>query len=659
MTTFPRICPACQTNNPPQAAFCFGCGKPLGQVSTTPELLHQRYHLLHRLGEGGFGAVYRAEDTQLGGRLVAIKEMHPQSSLSAQENAEATEAFKKEALLLAELLHPNLPRIYDHFSEGGNWYLVMDYIEGETLEEYLGKTADGYLPLTEALAIGLQLCDVLDYLHTRQPPIIFRDLKPLNIMHTSSGHLYLIDFGIARLFKPGQAKDTVAFGSPGYAAPEQYGKTQTTPRSDIYSLGATLHQMLTGADPSLNPFRFAPLRLPEGKPTPRALATLVGSMVEMDEQKRPSSMQMVKTELQSIATSVASGSFAAIKVPKPPVPASPDPTQPDPALSEPPVTAYGVLRCTHRGPARSLAWSPDSKLLVSASWDISVEIWNAAKGYRIQEYHTHTGGVRMARWSPDGKYVASASEDKTVHIWEPGTGQLARIYQGHSHIVTGLAWSPDNRCLASSSVDKSVQVWDAQTGYTYVHYPRHHDIVYRVAWSPDGQYIASGGYDGRVHVWEAMSGRHLFTYEGHSALIFALAWSPDSRLVASGSQDTTIQIWSPFDEQFTPVYRVHTSQVQSLAWSPDGTRIVSSESNPLVTVWDASSGTEIFVYHGHEVAPKLLPVPTGRYAPSPGEGQLYRIETHYPEISAVAWSPDGTQIASGGTNNEIQVWSAL
>src|SRR5206468_3453730 len=137
-----------------------------------------------------------------------------------------SEAFRQEALLLADLMHPNLPRIHDHFSEAGNWYLVMDYIEGENLEEYLAKQPGGYVPLTEALTIGLQLCSVLDYLHNRQPPIIFRDLKPLNIMRTSNGHLYLIDFGIARHFKPGQARDTMAFGSPGYAAPEQYGRTQ-------------------------------------------------------------------------------------------------------------------------------------------------------------------------------------------------------------------------------------------------------------------------------------------------------------------------------------------------------------------------------------------------------------------------------------------------
>src|SRR5579883_1524748 len=553
MTSSARICPSCRTSNPPQAAFCFGCGKPLGRDSAMPELLHQRYRLLRQLGRGGFGSVYQAEDMQLGGRPVAVKEMRSQDDLNDQENTDAMEAFKKEALLLAELMHTNLPRIYDHFHEGRSWYLVMDYIEGETLEEYLGKTARGSLPLSEVLEIGLQLCDVLDYLHTRQPPVIFRDLKPLNIMRTSAGHLYLIDFGIARHFKPDQTKDTIAFGSPGYAAPEQYGKTQTTPRSDIYSLGATLYQMLTGSDPSLHPFRFAPLRLPEGKPTPKALAMLLESMLEMDDFKRPASMKAVKAELQSIATRVASGSFAVVKS-SAPLPVSPPP--PPPAPAPPPVT-YGVLRCFHKTlhqGVRSLAWSPTSKQLLSAGNSASVEIWDAADGSQIYTYRKHKGSIRMALWSPDGKYIASASEDKTVQVWEAASGWVVQIYRGHSHLVTGLGWGPDSRRIGSSSKDRSVHIWDIQSGYTYVNYPRHKDVVYRAAWSPDGRYVASGGYDSVVHVWEAMSGKELMAYEGHAALIFALGWSPDSQRLASGSYDSTVQVWSPFDGQLIATY---------------------------------------------------------------------------------------------------------
>ncbi len=116
------------------------------------------------------------------------------------------------------------------------------------------------MPLDQVLRIGINLCYVLDYLHSRQPAVIFRDIKPANVMLTPEQRLYLIDFGVARQYKPGKLKDTIAFGSPGYAAPEQYGRAQTTPQADLYSLGALLHQMVTGQDPSLNPFHFPPLR---------------------------------------------------------------------------------------------------------------------------------------------------------------------------------------------------------------------------------------------------------------------------------------------------------------------------------------------------------------------------------------------------------------
>ena len=314
-----RYCTRCGAANQVQDAFCFACGHPLQGTSASQQypladsasntatglllpnlLLKQRYRILGTVGKGGFGAVYKAEDVHLGNRLLAVKEMS-QNSLNPQEIAEAAENFKREAHILAALKHPNLPSIYEQFSEAGRWYLVMDFIEGETLEDYAKKDPQGHLSVQETLQIGIQLCTVLAYLHSRQPPVIFRDLKPSNIMLTPEGNLYLIDFGIARHFKPGQVRDTIALGSPGYAAPEQYGKAQTTARSDIYSLGAILHQLLTGIDPSDIPFRFAPLQLHD-QHTPPGLNALIMQMVDINESKRPASMIAVKQELQSMST---------------------------------------------------------------------------------------------------------------------------------------------------------------------------------------------------------------------------------------------------------------------------------------------------------------------------------------------------------------------
>src|SRR5437763_1427182 len=157
MISSPLYCDSCGAANRAQALYCFACGKPLhthtgkkfsGSSSTGllfyNHVLKQRYRIINQVGKGGFGAVYKAADTQFGNRLVAIKEMS-QNSLSQQELIEATESFKREALLLAGLTHPNLPRIYEQFTDRGRWYLVMDFIDGETLEEHLGKIKDGKL----------------------------------------------------------------------------------------------------------------------------------------------------------------------------------------------------------------------------------------------------------------------------------------------------------------------------------------------------------------------------------------------------------------------------------------------------------------------------------------------------------------------------------
>ncbi len=314
MTLSPIFCSECGAQNVPGAKFCVTCGHvmhipeadaPHSSISSPgtgllpqASLLNKRYRISKLAGTGGMGAVYKAEDTRFGDRPVAVKEMR-QSSLKPQELEIATEQFKVEANMLARLQHPSLPRIYEHFLEGNRWYLVMDFIDGETLDERLRRTSGRKLPPPEVLDIGIQLCRVLDYLHKRQPPVVFRDLKPSNVMLTPEGHLYLIDFGIARIFKPGQAKDTKAYGSIGYSAPEQFDREQTTDQADIYSLGITLHEMLSGNIPSLAPFHLPRLNFP-GQPALERLAALVAQMIEMDKNKRPASIEKVRQELESI-----------------------------------------------------------------------------------------------------------------------------------------------------------------------------------------------------------------------------------------------------------------------------------------------------------------------------------------------------------------------
>ncbi len=485
MVSSPLFCPVCGAANIPHASSCFACGQALDASSlaalpTQPDnsLLKQRYRLLNRLGQGGMGSVYKAEDIDLGNRSVAIKEMS-QKGLNQQEASEATDAFKREALLLAGLLHPNLPRIYDHFTEHGRWYLVMDFIQGQTLEDYLTQKS-GTLPLKEVLEIGIQLCNVLNYLHTRQPSIIFRDLKPANVMRTSDGQLYLIDFGIARHFKPGQVKDTSAFGSPGYAAPEQYGKAQTAPSADIYSLGVMLHQMITGDDPSLKPFSFAPLY----ERGPKRLQSLLNRMLTMDASKRANDALSVKQRLQEIAQqdfSIYTQSPQIVQTVQVP------PTAP----------TFQTLQTVSTPPVQH---SPIGEELIT--------------------YTKHSDWIASLAWSPDGKYIASASYDRTVQIWEPPTGKLQTLYMGHNGFwskgrVNAVCWSPDSTCIVSGSDDKTAQIWDASTGKQLFVYREHRAGVIAVSWSANNKYIVSAS-DVVAHVWNANTGETLTRYPGFS-----------------------------------------------------------------------------------------------------------------------------------------------
>lgn len=204
-------------------------------------LLNDRYEIKEILGQGGMGAVYRAIDASLGVD-VAVKE-------NLIEDEEALRQFRREATILANMRHPNLPRVTDHFViEDQGQYLVMDFIEGEDLRERMDRLES--IPEKEVILMGIAISDALIYLHNLDPPILHRDIKPGNIKITPQGSVYLVDFGLAKIVEGSQQTTTGARGlTPGYSPPEQYGSARTDPRSDVYSLGATLYAALTGDPP--------------------------------------------------------------------------------------------------------------------------------------------------------------------------------------------------------------------------------------------------------------------------------------------------------------------------------------------------------------------------------------------------------------------------
>ncbi len=249
-------------------------------------VLQNRYAIEKLLGGGGMGMVYLARDQRLANRPCAIKEMVDHFIDQAQR-IEANEYFAREADTLAQLKHQAIPAITDRFEISNRHYLVMEYVEGRNLEEELAARGE---PLPEGLVIDIarQLSDVLAYLHGLKPPIIYRDMKPSNVMLNPNGRVVLVDFGIARLFKA--ARKGTMIGTLGFAPPEQY-QGNVDPRSDIYSLGATLHYVLTGRDPEkFPPFSFPPLR--ELRPGASSnLAGAIDAALAYEMNGRPATIQ--------------------------------------------------------------------------------------------------------------------------------------------------------------------------------------------------------------------------------------------------------------------------------------------------------------------------------------------------------------------------------
>ncbi|HEY7417831.1 MAG TPA: protein kinase [Ktedonobacteraceae bacterium] len=664
------FCDHCGAENKPEATHCFACHQPLDRdsqssaniSSVSGPLLHNRYQILKQIGSGGFGAVYQAYDTGMHNRMVALKEIHSRG-LTSEEQQEATASFHREVELLASLHHPGLPTIFEEFEEKQNHYLVMDFIEGETLEAYVARRG-GKLPLSEVLEIALQLCDILEYLHTQQPPVIFRDLKPANVMRTAQGHLYLIDFGIARHFKPGQIKDTTAFGSPGYAAPEQYGRAQTTPRADIYSLGALLHFLLTGIDPSLTPFHFAPLPHTNQAST-RPLNALIQRMTALNEPQRPTSVHEVETELKHIQDLQRQKSLSPGLAPAQPAPQSLGTQQ---AQTPKPARRRNLPKDQQQTQARRPSHgqlqvqvqeepvSPESQphprkltrrnLLIASALTLGGLALGGGTLLIVHRNEAENGPapveVSATYWSPDGNYVAFCWDNGKIGLLDAKSSRFLytfNLYNVKDSIVDLLCWSPDSKRLALNyDVAQSAQIWDVESRKVILTYPASADGPIGLAfstsetslvWSPDGQYLAWGGANG-VDIWSATSlnnaGVLNFADLGsqeNTALVDALSWAGDSRRLAVSLSDS-----KTYDTTRIQIMDVKSQQrINSLTVPAGPNEAVLMEWAPVGDYIAVLKNTSLFLLHAVDA------------------GKNINVSQTFEDVSALAWSTDGRFLA--------------
>jgi len=607
---------------------------------TKGSVLEEKYQIIDCIGEGGMSIVLLAEHMELK-KKYAIKQMKEIYN-DQQMRREAIEQFRAEARILAGLTHANLPAVTDFFTRGDSCYLVMDYIEGTTLQRYITERR---APPTESEVLGWarQLLDTLIYLHGHKPPVILRDLKPGNVMLTPSGDLKLIDFGISKCGSASEHTSPFARGrcSEGYAALEQYESDgRTDARTDIYALGATLYFALTGTRPpvattrALSPEALKPIhRLnPE---VSEELERIIHKALEVIPDGRYRSAAQMRDEilhLQSLKRKSEASASTATTVPPVKKQAEKIELQLDEAYHIPrqgrPLREHIASR--RRDPSlddhreispEDIRWSKrlalrDDGIIGRMNWLIAKwknELWRfpwapaePPEGILKSISWLLCGDVSALRiplivmlcvilGAPlSGVFLFKKKDSlRSTAITSPSKiTQRVEIYTGHLGGVTSVAFSPDGKLALTGSSDGTIRLWDAETGNQVRAFIGVSDKIRSVAFSPTGDLALSGGDDKTVRLWDIDTGKEIKKLTGHSGAVNCVSFSPDGGYAVSGSDDTTLRLWdiAKRSEIEVRILTGHQSRIESAAFSPDGKSLLSlsAEGNP--RLWSIASG---------------------------------------------------------------------
>ena len=678
-----------------------------------------RYKLLEKIGEGGMGVVYMAQQEEPVRRKVALKVIK-----LGMDSKQVIARFEAERQALALMDHPNIAKVLDAgLTDTGRPYFVMEMVQGVPITEFCEKNR---LSAQERIKLFITVCQAIQSAH--QKGIIHRDLKPTNILATLNAgvpHPMVIDFGVAKATNQKLTEKTVfthfaaMIGTPAYMSPEQaeMSRLDVDTRADIYGLGVLLYELLTGTTP-----------FPEKRLRSVGYQEMQRIILE-EEPERPS------TRLRQKSVEAPTSSLATIHYPL-----STDldwivmkclekdrgrryetanglamdlqrHLNNEPVVARPPSSLYRLQKLVRRN---RLAFAAGACVLAALVVGLGLAAWQfiekgraykrvvvaegeqrrlrkaaqkaqakEAEERRRAEAEAYVANMNLAQqaWELNNVERLRALLDQTAaypargfewYYWQRQAHLELKTLRGHTACVSAVAFAPDGSRIVTGSYDRTAKVWQAATGKELLTLSGHTSYIRTVAFSPDGLRIVTGSDDKTAKVWDAASGKELFTLDRHSNLVYAVAFSPSGRQIATAGADGTAKIWDTATGKELFTFHGHTDEVACVTFLPDGLRVATASRDGVVKIWEAVSGKESLTFRTDR--PLLW---TGRLAVSP-DGQrlvtaggdnpvavwdaatgkkLLECDDRY-SVWCVAFSPDGRRIVSGRYDRIAKVWDA-
>jgi eukaryotic-like serine/threonine-protein kinase len=321
----------------------------------------------------------------------------------------------------------------------------------------------------------------------------------------------------------------------------------------------------------------------------------------------------------------------------------------------------------HTAIVESAAFSPDGKIIVTASDDKTIRLWDAATSRQILLLNGHTGRVNFAQFSPDGGRLVSASADKSVRIWDAATGREALLLSGHAGTVNSARFSPDGSRVVSASGDQTARIWDTTTGREMTVLKGHSARVNSAVFSPDGRSVATASWDNSARIWDAATGRVMTVLSGHSGHVNCAAFSPDGRRIATASADKSARIWDVATGRELMRLSGHTGDVYSIAFSADGQRVITASYDNTARLWDPNSGRQIQLLSGTAPLGTALFSADGRRVVTASYDKTARLwdvadraitllTGHTDRVVWAAFSPDGRRVVTASEDQTARIW---